>query len=104
MDPRDRAAIDGADTQRWQELSPEQAEGLDAYQARVTADHGGCTTLTLDLDHDPDAKAVARIYAARVAVTRPQLSADLRRLTDDELRPGETYVTPDQVQLPGEPR
>jgi hypothetical protein len=60
--------------------------------------HDGCRLLVLDLTHDEDARAAAGMYAARVSHSRPRLSRDLRALTD-ELRAGERYVDPEDVDL-----
>jgi hypothetical protein len=65
---------------------------------RTGGKHDGCRYLVLDLTHDEDARAAARTYAARTVHSRPRLSADLRALTD-ELRPGERYVDPEEVDL-----
>jgi hypothetical protein len=66
---------------------------------RPDGPHEHCRYLVLDLDHDPAAQAVARIYAAKVVHTRPRMSAMLREAVSDDLRPGERYVTPEEVEI-----
>jgi hypothetical protein len=62
--------------------------------------HAGCRYLVLDLTHDEDARAAAKMYASRVVHSRPRLSADLRALPGvDDLRPGERYVSGEEVDL-----
>jgi hypothetical protein len=102
MDPRDAAALRG----EVGELQPvDEQEGYNPGKfevrrsdTRAQARHTTCRPFVLDLDHDPDARAAALYYAARVAARRPALSRDLRAMLD-ELRPGEAYVQPEDVDL-----
>jgi hypothetical protein len=67
---------------------------------RTGGKHDGCRLLVLDLTHDSDARAVARIYATRVGTRRPVLARDLLQVPGvDDLRPGERYVDPEEVDL-----
>lgn len=109
MDPRDQYALDGIPLpEGLTELPPEAAEGYDPGKFRIErtdpeaqARHADCRMFALDLDHDPDAKAAARYYAARVTARRPVLAQDLHQIVGEELRPGEEYV-PAPPALPWE--
>jgi hypothetical protein len=81
---------------------PVDETGYDPAAHRPGADkgHETCRFLALDLDHDEDARAAARFYAARVSVKRPILARDLLAVPGvDDLRPGERYVDPEEVDL-----
>lgn len=49
------------------------------------AKHKDCTYFVLDLDHDPHAWPALDAYAEHCKKDRPELAADLRRMTDPNL-------------------
>jgi hypothetical protein len=91
MNPADRAGLEG------QPVGPDvdQRHLIDLQQPTMESlgeGHDNCAVLPLDLEHDPDAQAAARFYAARVVHRRPYLARDIIATVGSELRPGERYV------------
>ena len=84
----------GLETRHPQPEQPSAAEGVDHRglynKFRVErrdgkAKHKDCTYFVLDLDHDPHAWPALDAYAEHCKAERPELAADLRRMTDPNL-------------------